>query len=66
MMGDLNRYVDLFKTYDIEYIIIIVFLIAIIFFWMYVSKRPKKKSGKDTQGGWDDIGDTTYHHCDRA
>ena len=50
-MGDLNRYVDLFKTYDIEYIIIIVFLIAIIFFWMYVSKRPKKKSGKDTQGG---------------
>jgi hypothetical protein len=51
MMGDFNRYVDLFKTYDIEYIIIIVFLIAIIFFWRYVSKRPKKKSGKDTKGG---------------
>jgi preprotein translocase subunit YajC len=46
MMGDFNRYVDLFKTYGIEYIIIIVFLIAIIFFWMYLSKRPKKKNGK--------------------
>jgi hypothetical protein len=43
MMGDLNRYVDLFKTYGIEYIIIIVFLIAIIFFWRYLSRRPKKK-----------------------
>jgi len=42
-MGDLNKYVDLFKTYDIEYIIIIVFLIAIIFFWRYLSKRPKGK-----------------------
>lgn len=40
-MGALNQYVDLFKTYDIEYIIIIVFLIAIIFFWRYLSKRPK-------------------------
>jgi len=40
-MGDLNQYVDLFKTYHIEYIIIIVFLIAIIFFWRYLSKRPK-------------------------
>ena len=40
-MGDLNQYVDLFKTYQIEYIIIIVFLIAIIFFWRYLSKRPK-------------------------
>jgi len=40
-MGALNEYVDLFKTYDIEYIIIIVFLIAIIFFWRYLSKRPK-------------------------
>jgi preprotein translocase subunit YajC len=43
-MGD--QYVDLFKTYGIEYIIIIVFLIAIIFFWIYLSKRPKKKKGK--------------------
>jgi len=43
MMGDFNRYVDLFKTYGIEYIIIIVFLIAIIFFWRYLSQRPKKK-----------------------
>lgn len=42
-MGALNEYVDLFKTYDIEYIIIIVFLIAIIFFWRYLSKRPKGK-----------------------
>jgi hypothetical protein len=40
-MGGSNRYVDLLKTYDIEYIII--FLIAIILFWRYVSKRPKKK-----------------------
>jgi len=46
MMGDFNRYIDLFKTYDIEYIVIIVFLIAIILFWRYVSKRPKKKAGK--------------------
>ena len=43
IMGDFNRYVDLFKTYGIEYIIIIVFLIAIIFFWRYLSKRPKAK-----------------------
>ena len=40
-MGALNQYVDLFKTYHIEYIIIIIFLIAIIFFWRYLSKRPK-------------------------
>lgn len=46
MMGDFNRYVDLFKTYGIEYIIIVVFIIAIIFFWRYLSKRPKKKEGK--------------------
>jgi hypothetical protein len=46
MMGDFNRYVDLFKTYDIEYVVIIIFLIAIIFFWRYMSKRPKKKEGK--------------------
>jgi hypothetical protein len=46
MMGDFNRYVDLFKTYGIEYIIIIVFLIAIIFFWRYLSKRPPKKGKK--------------------
>ena len=45
-MGDFNRYVDLFKTYGIEYIIIIVFLIAIIFFWRYLSKRPPKKGKK--------------------
>jgi len=45
-MGDFNRYIDLFKTYDIEYIIIIVFLIAIIFFWKYMSKRPKEKEAK--------------------
>ena len=45
-MGDFNRYVDLFKTYDIEYIIIIVFLIAIIFFWRYLSKRPKAKKAQ--------------------
>ena len=44
-MGDLNRYVDLFKTYGIEYIIII-FLIAIIFFWRYLSKRPKEKKAQ--------------------
>jgi hypothetical protein len=43
MMGDFNHYVDLFKTYGIEYIIIIVFLIAIIFFWRYLSRRPRKK-----------------------
>lgn len=42
-MGDINQYVDLFKTYHIEYIVIIVFLIAIIFFWSYLSKRPKVK-----------------------
>jgi hypothetical protein len=46
MMGDFNRYVDLFKTYGLEYIIIIVFLIAVIFFWRYLSKRPKKKGKK--------------------
>ena len=46
MMGDLNRSVDLFKTYDIEYIIIIVFLIAIIFFWRYLSKLPKEKKAQ--------------------
>ena len=46
MMGVFNRYVDLFKTYDIEYVVIIVFLIAIIFFWSYLSKRPKKKKAK--------------------
>jgi hypothetical protein len=46
MMGDFNRYIDLFKTYDIEYIVIVVFLIAIIFFWRYLSKRPKKKAEK--------------------
>jgi hypothetical protein len=45
-MGDFNHYVDLFKTYGIEYIIIIVFLIAIIFFWRYLSKRPRKKGKK--------------------
>jgi hypothetical protein len=46
MMGDLNSYVDLFKTYGIEYIIIIVFLIAIIFLWRYLSKRPKDKKAQ--------------------
>jgi hypothetical protein len=46
MMGDFNQYVDLFKTYGIEYIIIIVFLVAIIFFWRYLSKRPKAKKAR--------------------
>jgi uncharacterized membrane protein len=43
MMGGFNQYVDLFKTYQIEYVIILVFLVAIIFFWRYLSKRPKAK-----------------------
>jgi hypothetical protein len=45
-MGAFNHYVDLFKTYGFEYITIIVFLIAIIFFWRYLSKRPQKKGKK--------------------
>jgi hypothetical protein len=45
-MGDLNRYVDLFKTYGIEYLVMIIFLIALIFFWRYVTRRPRKKKGK--------------------
>ena len=32
--------------YGIELVVVIVFLIAIIFFWKYVSKRPKKKGEK--------------------
>jgi Na+/proline symporter len=46
MMGDLNHYVDLFKTYGIEYLLIIIFLIVLIFFWKYMTKRPKKKGKK--------------------
>ena len=49
-MGALNQYVDLFKTYDIEYIIIIIFLIAIIFFWRYLSKRPKGSKKAPAKG----------------
>ncbi len=43
-MENVNRYVDLFKTYHIEYLIIIVFLVAIIFFWRYISKRPRQQN----------------------
>ena len=45
-MGNLNRYVDLFKTYSIEYLLMIIFLIVLIFFWRYLTRRPKKKGKK--------------------
>jgi hypothetical protein len=37
------KYVDLFETYDSEYLLIIVFFLLLIFFWRTLAVRPKEK-----------------------
>lgn len=37
------NYVDLFKTYDIEYLLIIIFLMLLIPFWRILNKTPKTR-----------------------
>lgn len=41
-MGAFN-YVDLFKTYHIEYLLVIIFLVVLIFFWRFLTKRSKAR-----------------------
>ena len=37
------KYVDLFKTYGSEYLLVIAFLLLLIFFWRILVIRPKAK-----------------------
>jgi len=63
------KYVDIFATKGIEYIIAVVFLIILIFFWRYLNRTSVSLAGARSGAGtvvslvdWFHLADDYYYH----